>query len=87
MRKALAMAAILGLLPWTLRDAGADGQAAAPLHMPSPDWREQVIYFVMTDRFDDGDPANNDQHADEYHPTDNAKYSGGDLAGAGDHSF
>lgn len=81
MRKALAMAAILGLLPWTLRAAGAAGQAAAPLHVPSPDWREQVIYFVMTDRFDDGDPANNDQHADEYDPTDNAKYSGGDLAG------
>ena len=27
--------------------------------MPSPDWRDQVIYFVMTDRFADGDPANN----------------------------
>ncbi|MBL0149900.1 MAG: hypothetical protein IPP87_14725 [Ideonella sp.] len=31
--------------------------AGLKLHVPSPDWRDQVIYFVMTDRFDDGDPA------------------------------
>lgn len=51
------------------------------LHVPSPDWRDQVVYFVMTDRFDDGDPANNDQGAGEYDPTSNAHYSGGDFAG------
>jgi putative alpha-1,2-mannosidase len=35
------------------------GQMSAwlKLHVPSPDWRDQVIYFVMTDRFDDGDPS------------------------------
>ncbi|MBN8481416.1 MAG: hypothetical protein J0L88_07505, partial [Xanthomonadales bacterium] len=49
--------------------------------MPSPDWRGQIIYFAMTDRFDDGDPANNDQGAGEYDPRDERKYSGGDLAG------
>jgi hypothetical protein len=38
------------------------------LHVPSPDWRDQVIYFVMTDRFDDGDPRNNDQGAGEFDP-------------------
>ncbi|MDE2047318.1 MAG: alpha-amylase, partial [Betaproteobacteria bacterium] len=56
---------------------------AAPLllHVPAPDWRDQIIYFVVTDRFDDGDPANNDQGAHEYDPRDNGKYSGGDLAG------
>ena len=52
-----------------------------PLHVPSPDWRDQVLYFLMIDRFDDGDPRNNDQHANEYDPADNAKFSGGDLAG------
>ncbi len=57
--------------------ARADG----PLHVPSPDWRGQVVYFAMTDRFDDGDPANNDQGAGEYDPGDARKYSGGDLAG------
>lgn len=74
------LAAALGFAPLT-----ALAQAAAPapggLHVPSPSWREQVVYFVMTDRFDDGDPANNDQHTGEYDPADGAKYSGGDLAG------
>jgi hypothetical protein len=40
--------------------------AAQPrLHVPSPDWRDQILYFVMTDRFADGDPANTDQGAGE----------------------
>ena len=51
------------------------------LHVPSPDWRDQVIYFVLTDRFDDGDPSNNDQGAGEYNPASNAHYNGGDFAG------
>jgi glycosidase len=54
-----------------------------PLHVPSPDWRDQVLYFVMTDRFDDGDPGNNDQGAGEYDPRDGAHWSGGDLRGLG----
>lgn len=60
------------------------GSAPAPsgrLHVASPDWRDQVVYFLMTDRFDDGDPANNDQGAGEFDPADNAKYNGGDLRG------
>ncbi|WP_157981375.1 alpha-amylase family glycosyl hydrolase [Cognatilysobacter tabacisoli] len=59
----------------------ADAAAAGPLHVPSPDWRDQVIYFVMTDRFADGDRSNNDQGAGEYDPADNARWSGGDLRG------
>ena len=51
------------------------------LHVPSPDWRDQVIYFVMTDRFDDGNPANNDQGAGEFRAGSRAHYNGGDLAG------
>lgn len=51
------------------------------LHVASPDWRDQIVYFVMIDRFDDGDPDNNDQGAGEYDPADHRKYSGGDLAG------
>lgn len=65
--------------------AGLVGAAgAAPdrlLHIPSPDWRDQVLYFVMTDRFDDGDPSNNDQGAGEYQPGSDAHYQGGDFAG------
>ncbi|MBA4176991.1 MAG: hypothetical protein C0505_10600 [Leptothrix sp. (in: Bacteria)] len=58
-------------------------RTAAPLqlHLPSPDWRDQVLYFVMTDRFADGDPRNNDQGAGEYRPGDDSRYQGGDLAG------
>lgn len=53
----------------------------ATLHVPSPDWRDQIVYFVMLDRFDDGEPGNNDQGAGEFDPADGARFSGGDLAG------
>ena len=55
------------------------------LHVESPQWRDQVLYFVMTDRFADGDPANNDQHAGEFDPADATKYNGGDLRGIAAH--
>lgn len=55
--------------------------SAQKLHAPSPDWRDQIIYFLMTDRFNDGDASNNDQGAGEYDPASNAKYNGGDLKG------
>ena len=67
--------------------AGACGVAAAAdaprarQHVASPDWRDQVIYFAMIDRFDDGDPRNNDQGQHEFDPRSNAHYSGGDLRG------
>lgn len=69
------------LLPCALL-AGSPGAASVgPLHVPSPDWRDQVVYFAMLDRFDDGDPGNDDQGAGEYDPADGARYSGGDLRG------
>jgi len=51
------------------------------LHVPSPDWRDQVIYFVMTDRFADGNPRNNDQRAGEFGAGQRSRYNGGDLVG------
>lgn len=51
------------------------------LNVPSPDWRDQVIYFVLTDRFRDGDPSNNDMGAGEFDPSQESHYSGGDLQG------
>ena len=60
-----------------LAGPAADG----PLHRPSPDWRDQVLYFVLTDRFDNGDPRNDDQGAGEFDPRRHDRYSGGDLAG------
>jgi glycosidase len=60
---------------------GSVGAAALKLHVPSPDWRDQVIYFVMTDRFADGDPSNNDQGAGDFKRGDPSRYQGGDLMG------
>lgn len=47
---------------------------AAPAHA---DWRDEVIYFVMIDRFADGDPDNN-AGSD---PTDPLAFHRGDLRG------
>ena len=58
--------------------SSGDGQL---LHVPSPDWRDQVIYMLMIDRFDDGDPANNDQGYGEYDPAQAGHFSGGDFQG------
>ncbi|MBI3927764.1 MAG: alpha-amylase [Armatimonadetes bacterium] len=44
---------------------------------PPPEWSRQILYFPMTDRFYDGDPANN-QGVDRGQP---AGFHGGDLAG------
>ncbi len=44
-------------------------------------WEDVVIYMIMIDRFNDGDPTNNDQGFGEYHPGDPARFNGGDLLG------
>ncbi len=78
------LAAALAATLAVLMPVGPAAAGTAPkllLHVPSPDWRDQVIYFLMIDRFDDGDPSNNDQGAGEFDPGDGAKFSGGDLAG------
>jgi glycosidase len=62
--------------------AQIEAQAQAlKLHVPSPDWRDQIIYFVMTDRFADGNTKNNNQGFGEYDPAQSDRYNGGDLAG------
>ncbi len=66
--------------------AGADraGRRAADLHVPfwieaRPfDFRDGVLYFAFTDRFRDGDPANNAPLPDI---DPRANYAGGDFAG------
>ena len=73
-RISIIFALCLGLLP-------AGTWAAAPPR----DWRDEIIYFVVTDRFADGDSGNNDQGTGEYDPTSEAHYNGGDLAGLRGH--
>ena len=79
---------------WVVVGVVALGCSSAPseptpsqlkLHVPSPTWEEQVVYFVMTDRFADGDRSNDNQAKGEYDPTNPGKYSGGDLKGIIDH--
>jgi glycosidase len=63
----------------------------SPIHkaVPGPaedapiqrDWRDEVLYFLMIDRFADGDPTNNNQGKGEYNPASNDHFNGGDLAG------
>ncbi len=51
------------------------------LHVPSPAWEDQVVYFIMTDRFFDGNPDNNELGQGEYDPENRSLYNGGDLTG------
>jgi glycosidase len=54
---------------------------------PSPnDWRDENIYFIFTDRFNDGDPSNNNVESSRgsgagYDPTYPTGIHGGDLKG------
>ena len=61
----------------------------APVRTPATD---EVVYFVMTDRFADGAPGNNrggspsdDRLVNGYDPTGKGWYHGGDLAGLRGH--
>ena len=45
------------------------------------DFREESIYFVMTDRYVDGDKSNNNIYGDEYQPGNLKYYQGGDFKG------
>ena len=75
--RCLALLLAMGCCSW----AGVATGQALKLHVPSPDWRDQVIYFVVTDRFADGDPANNDFGAGEFKAGDRTRFNGGDLKG------
>lgn len=55
---------------------GSKTLPAAALAAPT-DWRDQVIYFPLTDRFSDGNPHNND-NVDLGNPL---RFHGGDLQG------
>ncbi|MYF68600.1 MAG: hypothetical protein F4181_00860, partial [Proteobacteria bacterium] len=95
MRAAICISVLVSLAACTQDRPGNDAGLAGPqvpagtdvcasgdgrlLHVPSPDWRDQVIYMLMTDRFDDGDPTNNDQGYGEYAHSQPSHFSGGDF--------
>jgi glycosidase len=69
------------------RGAYTDADAALIREPALPAGAGQSFYFVMTDRFANGDPANDtggltgDRYATGFDPTDPGFYHGGDLAG------
>jgi alpha-amylase len=55
-----------------------------PLTNEVSDWRDEIIYFVLTDRFDDGSSLNNSimTNGDDFSSAgDGKKYQGGDFQG------
>lgn len=76
----------------TISVEGGGGEDWSAIAQPPArsDFQNQVMYFVMPDRFADGDPANNtggipgDRLANGYDPTDKGFYHGGDMAGLAD---
>ncbi|MFL2001592.1 alpha-amylase family glycosyl hydrolase [Microbacterium sp. A1-JK] len=84
-RRGLAIAAAVAVAAGTLMwGAGAAPASADPTTSPGPLAEGDVIYQVLVDRFEDGDPANNDQGDGEYDPSDLGFYHGGDWAGLTD---
>jgi glycosidase len=60
----------------------ADGGVPTPLPGGAAAWLSQVVYLVMPDRFQNGDPTNDDAGTPScFDPTDPKKFHGGDLAG------
>ena len=51
------------------------------LQVPSPEWADQILYFIVTDRVMDGDSSNNDQGTGEYKKGDGGFWNGGDIKG------
>ncbi len=69
------------LCPFLVAVTALLAATAARALTPSPaDWRDVVLYQVITDRFANGDPAN-DALEGGYVPSDGAKTHGGDFAG------
>ncbi|MDY0058909.1 MAG: alpha-amylase family glycosyl hydrolase [Myxococcota bacterium] len=76
-----------GPLAWLTADDAEPALPAATARTAGPDdWRDEVIYFIVTDRFVDGDPANNeaglrDDGTPLHDRTKPQRYHGGDLPG------
>ncbi|HET6527691.1 MAG TPA: alpha-amylase family glycosyl hydrolase, partial [Balneolaceae bacterium] len=75
---------------WTYNEVGASNDLLIPLEkgkvvhsvdqLNRDDWERTVMYFMMVDRFKNGNPAN-DEPVDDPDILPEANYYGGDLAG------
>ncbi|MBN2910103.1 alpha amylase [Polycladomyces sp. WAk] len=71
--RTVVIATLAGLL-WT----GSTPPAQA---LTSTEWQKKSIYFIMTDRFSDGDPSNNNYGGFASDKSDPRKWHGGDFQG------
>ena len=61
---------------------GQPRDASTPALAERTSWRREVMYLVMSDRFFNGDPANDRAgHPDSFDPSRPRQFHGGDLAG------
>src|SRR5690606_4802515 len=81
----------IGLTPLDLGGDYDTGTDAALVHDPVRQaGSDEQFYFVMTDRFENGDPTNDeggltgDRLTTGFDPSDKGFYNGGDLAGLRD---
>jgi alpha-amylase len=66
-------------------DDGGEPEVAPAQRVDGPeDWRDEILYFIVTDRFADGDSSNNGDAA-FFDRENHFKYHGGDLQGILDH--
>ena len=70
----------------TLELEGVQPDSAKPQRIEGVDWRDENIYFAFTDRFNNGDPSNDDGAAregafDEADLSNERLWHGGDWAG------
>ena len=74
------------ITPW-LKENTADITLSPPVarNGGAADWRDEIIYFIMTDRFADGDASNNVSGSNLFSLKNPAYYHGGDLKGIADH--
>lgn len=82
-RSVSSLAAAAALLAFGAAGAAASAPADYRARLP----QDEVIYFVLPDRFDNGDPSNDrggltgDRLATGFDPTSKAFYNGGDIRG------
>jgi len=69
------------ILAFAISLLAAGSVYAAEKQAERTDFRSETIYFVMTDRFVDGDSSNNNIYGDEFVPGNLRYYQGGDFKG------
>ncbi|MGC4001509.1 MAG: alpha-amylase family glycosyl hydrolase [Anaeromyxobacter sp.] len=74
------LAAFLAAFTACAHGPSVTGAGGEPKPLPARPWGDEVLYFVLVDRFADGDPANNIKVKDEQ-----GYFHGGDLKGLTQH--